>query len=972
MNQQQTQTRSHMLRSVAVCSMTAAFLLAPAHLLPAQAPAPTVETLRKNFVNPPNEARPMVRWWWFGPAVVKPEILRELQQMKADGIQGAELAFVYPEVLDDPAKGLKNSPFLSPEMLDDVNYAQSEGRKLGLRIDVTLCSGWPYGGPHITLQEAVGALHTFEVPIPAGATTAQIPGGDAPAANPKGIVWSEGDSVISAVIADPAPAVLAGTTSVPFVPGQRPPGFAAATAKPVAVTGTNASFAASDKPQVAVFFVASHTRQQVKRAAVDANGYVLDPYSHDAVAKHLEKVGEPLVKAFGATPPYAIFSDSLEAYGSDWTPKLPEEFKKRRGYDLIPHLPELVAGGTPEADTIRHDYGRTLTELIDENYLMQMTEWATAHHTRLRSQTYGEPAVSFSSQNIPQLAEGEGPQWRAFSTLRWATSANHVFGHDVSSGETFTWLHSPVFRATPLDMKAEADIDFIMGENLIFCHGWPYSPPDGEVPEPGWSLYAAAVFNNHNPWHPVMPAVTAYIGRMSYLLRQGKSANQVAILLPTDDVWAGFRPTQTTVTGAMGAHISSLMPPILSAGYNVDFIDADAVDKIGLGTHQILVLPPTDRIPVATLRKIAAWVKSGGHVVAVGRAPSIDPEGKSVPEITGLSKQLFDPTNSMLVPDQTHLGDALRVAAKPDFALAFQTDDVKEDSDAPHTQLGFIRRKLAAADIYFVTNTSNQTIDTTASFATKFKHGEVWDPDSTVAVATSAESVSLHLDPYESRVFIFSDSPTRAIPAPAPTAQFADLSTGWQVTFPGIRKSVNESALTDWTADPSTLHYSGEAVYSREFTVTSVPTKAIYLEVGGGKPLPGAPNSPPEQGLAPRALGPDGLPNPLITGTGPGIHAFYDPPIREAALVFINGQAAGALWHPPYRLDVTKLLHPGVNQVEIHVFNTALNAWSALPPHDYGPLIAEYGDRFQMQDLNQVKPISSGLLGEVHLVKTVK
>ena len=100
-------------------------------------------------------------------------------------------------------------------------------------------------------------------------------------------------------------------------------------------------------------------------------------------------------------------------------------------------------------------------------------------------------------------------------------------------------------------MKTEADIDFIMGENQIICHGWPYSPPDDEVPEPGWSLYAAASFNNHNPWHPVMPAVTAYIGRMSYLMRQGKPANQVAILLPTDDAWAGFRPTQTTVTGAM-------------------------------------------------------------------------------------------------------------------------------------------------------------------------------------------------------------------------------------------------------------------------------------------------------------------------------------------------------------------------------------------------------------------------------------
>ena len=131
----------------------------------------------------------MVRWWWFGPAVVKPEILRELQQMKADGIQGAEIAFVYPEVLDDPAKGLKNSSFLSPEMLDDVNYAQAEGRKLGLRIDVTLCTGWPYGGPAITLAEAVTRLRIAQVEVPADSTSIAVP------------VLQGGESLISAVVA---------------------------------------------------------------------------------------------------------------------------------------------------------------------------------------------------------------------------------------------------------------------------------------------------------------------------------------------------------------------------------------------------------------------------------------------------------------------------------------------------------------------------------------------------------------------------------------------------------------------------------------------------------------------------------------------------------------------------------------------------------------------------------------------------
>ena len=908
----------------------------------------SMPALKENFIHPPASARPMVRWWWFGTAVQKREILRELEQMKASGIGGAELAFVYPQVLDDPANGLVNLPFLSPAMLSAVNYAQAQGRALGLRIDVTLCSGWPYGGNNTTLEQAARRLRTVEIPVAANAGSIALPS------------LGKGESLISASIVNPKAKAAAADKSVSAARGRNaapaPADWDAASAEPIQIGEDAAHVKPSDKPRIALFFIASPTGQVVKRAAVGAEGWVLDPFSHGAVATHLEKVGEPLVKAFGATPPYAIFSDSLEAYGADWTPSLPAEFIRRRGYDLLPHLPELVAGGSPQAEKIRHDYGRTLTELIDENYLIQINDWAIAHHTRFRSQTYGEPAVSFSSQNLVGLAEGEGPQWRAFSTLRWATSANHVFGRNVSSGETFTWLHSPVFRATPLDIKTEADIDFIMGENLLFFHGWPYSAP--QAGEPGWSLYAAAVFNNHNPWHPLMPAVTSYIARISFLLRQGEPANQVAVLLPTDDAWAGFAPGIVSVTDAMQSLITpALMSAILSAGYNVDYIDADAINKVGIH-HQVLVLPPTDRIPIETLRKIRAFVAAGGKVIAVGRAPSLDAEGQAVPAIRNLSTELFQSAKSTLVQSEGQLADALRSAAAPDLRLQSPEDPAKD-------QLGFIRRKLPGADIYFVVNTGNKPIDTTAGFASKHNFGEQWDPDDASSLAANASAQHLHLAPYGSRIFVFSDTRSTAGPGSSAAAnrELIDLSNDWKATFTSTGKSKVEQTLTDWTADSGTLHYSGEVVYARDFNLDAV-AGPVLLEVEGGTPIPGAPNPGPE----PPVLGANGLPDPLITSTGPGLRAYFNPPIREAALVTVNGQAAGALWHPPYRLDITRLLVSGRNHIEIRVYNTALNAWSALPPHDYRPLIQKYGERFEMQDLDQVKPISSGLLGEVHLV----
>src|ERR1700677_2577891 len=85
----------------------AGVLLGALRMPPLRAQTTTAQ-LKTQFEHPPDDSRPMMRWWWFGVAVEKPEIRRELEEMKADGIGGAELAFVYPQVVDDPTKHLVN------------------------------------------------------------------------------------------------------------------------------------------------------------------------------------------------------------------------------------------------------------------------------------------------------------------------------------------------------------------------------------------------------------------------------------------------------------------------------------------------------------------------------------------------------------------------------------------------------------------------------------------------------------------------------------------------------------------------------------------------------------------------------------------------------------------------------------------------------------------------------------------------
>src|SRR5262250_438560 len=135
----------------------------------------TINDLQRLFQNPPDDCRIMMRWWWFGPAVTKHEIQRELEEMKAAGIGGVEIATLYPLALDDPRTGFHNLQYLSDEHIDALRFAAAEARKLGMRVDITLGSGWPFGGPHIPITQAAGEMRVETVAISSGARSIPVP-----------------------------------------------------------------------------------------------------------------------------------------------------------------------------------------------------------------------------------------------------------------------------------------------------------------------------------------------------------------------------------------------------------------------------------------------------------------------------------------------------------------------------------------------------------------------------------------------------------------------------------------------------------------------------------------------------------------------------------------------------------------------------------------------------------------------------
>ncbi|HWB84290.1 MAG TPA: glycosyl hydrolase [Bryobacteraceae bacterium] len=889
------------------------FAIPAAALLAASSNAAGIADLHQAFEHPPDNARPMVRWWWFGPGVTTTELGRELRAMKAGGFGGAEVQPVYPMALDDPQIGFHNFPYLSDGFINALRFTNQTAHDLGLRIDLTLGSGWPYGGPEIDITKASARLRCDRVTVPQDATSIAMP------------YLENGEKLIAVFLAKGEGRQFSpdGIQQLAIAKGERLP-------IPSGVSG----------PHVVLYFISSRTGQQVKRPAINAEGFVLNHYDRAAIETHLTHTADRLMEAFGSNPPYAVFSDSLEVYQADWTPNMLEEFRKRRGYDLTPYLPALVGDIGDKTAAVRHDWGLTLSELADDNYLKPLTEWAHAHGTKFRSQTYGTPPVTMSSNALVDLPEGEGVTWRNFSATRWASSASHLYNRPVTSSETWTWLHGLVFRATPLDMKAEADLHFLQGINQLIGHGWPYSPPMAGYP--GWHFYAAAVFNDNNPWWIVMPDITKYMQRVSFLLRQGKPANDVAIYLPTADVFSRFTNGRDTVNGGMSQYMRNVVPQVLDAGFNFDFIDDNAIASIGI-PHPILILPDVERIPVAAYQKIEAYAQKGGIVVAVGRTPGLAPglmnAERDTAQIRTISHTLFEGASAKghLVQNADTLGKDLAGWFTPDVRFSAQA-----------SALGIVHRKVDSGEIYFIVNTTNQPVHTEATFRVKGLKPVWWNPfngaeEGVQGTSADGAAVKLDLAPYESRVLVYSAQGMAAPTSPANPPSPIDLGSDWKVTLNG--RTFDMAKLQSWTDYPGDKYYSGKATYEKTVSVPSAMTHsggAVYLDFGPGTVVP---------------------PGRL----GNGMRAWMESPVREAAQVYVNGTLAGPVWHPPYRVDVTKLLKPGQNSIRVVVANLALNALAGQSLPNYHLLNLRYGERFSVQGTQDIQALPSGILGPVKL-----
>lgn len=444
-------------------------------------------------------AKAGTRWWWPGSAVNEKGLKYNLDHFADAGIGTVEITPIYG------ARGHEDDdiPYLSEKWMQSFDKTLEIASGLGIQVDMNNGTGWPFGGPEVTADEA--ACRVFFV-----------------------------DTVVNESIAG---------NFMPELPDKEKlnAGLRYVGRYDVAETG---------KKRVIAVYTAP-TGQKVKRAAPGGEGLVIDHFDRNAVKHYLERFDNAFAGS-GSQFPATFFNDSYEVYGANWTPTLFEEFAKRRGYRLEDRLPELI-GDVDDGNKTLADYRETLSDLLYENFTCQWTDWAHGHGVSVRNQAHGSPANLLDIYGAVDIPEIEGFGLSEFniaglrsdpgnvrkndsdvSMLKYASSAAHVMGKPLVSSETFTWL-TEHFRTSLSQMKPDLDLMFTCGVNRVFFHGSCYSPDDEEWP--GWRFYASVDMTPANSIWRDAPALLRYIERCQSFLQMGGPDNDFLVYLPVRDLW---------------------------------------------------------------------------------------------------------------------------------------------------------------------------------------------------------------------------------------------------------------------------------------------------------------------------------------------------------------------------------------------------------------------------------------------------
>lgn len=915
------------------------------------------------------ETKPWTRWWWMGSAVNPTDLTRLLTEYQKSGLGGVEVTPIYG------VKGYEKQfiNYLSPKWMDVLGYTLKEAKRLDLGVDMAQASGWPFGGPWVTPEDACKYITYLSFTLNSGEKL-----NERILYVQKPLVTGVGKAVdikqlIDPISSNPNMQLLA----VEQVRYEKEIPLKALMAYSDNGTALNLTSKVDDKGKLNwvapegkwvlyALFQGWHGKL-VERAGPGGEGDVIDHFSSKAASNYFKHFDRAFLGK-DITGIRAFFNDSYEVDDAEgqgnWTPELLDEFRTRRGYDLLNFLPALFGRQTEELNKrVRSDYRETISDLILEKFSKVWHSWAASKGKIIRNQAHGAPGNLLDLYAVSDIPETEGND---LLNIKMASSAAHITGKRLVSSETATWENEH-FLSNLSGIKKAVDRFFLGGVNHIFYHGTNYSPANEAWP--GWQFYASSELNPENSLWDHFSAVNHYVTRVQSFLQSGKSNNDLLVYYPIYDGFAdtgqdlllNFHDVKREFPNSSFVKESNYL---LERGYPFDFISdrqladlsvADKLLKTKTGSYKTLVFYEPKFMPLATLKFVLQLAKNGATVIFLKSLPLDIPGlanlGQGRKEFKSLLEELHFKVEESGIR-KADIGKGNVLLGDNVTALLNLTGLKREEMLDQGLQM--VRREYEGGNCYFITNWQSEKVSGWIPLSVDLTSAVIFNPMTAVSGKgrlsrdqSGRKTIYLQLNPGESCIVQTFNEPVSG--AEYPYFEFAGkakaIHGNWIIDFikggPVLPGQIKTGTLKSWTSfpDENLKRFSGMASYRIQFSKPEGNVDSWLLDLGG---------------------------------------------VKESAVVVLNGKEIAKLIGPVFQLNIPASEFKLHNKLEIKVANLMANRiadldkrnvpWKKFYNINFISLFKENRDSTGQFSFSAKSPLVSGLLGPVTLtpLKTLR
>ena len=620
----------------------------------------TCEELYQEFQQPTSEYRPFVRWWWNGDKVEADELVRELRLLKEAGIGGVEInPIAFPSYCD--SLGKPSLQWLSPEWINMLEVCFDKAKQLDMTCDLLVGSGWPFGAEFLNEDERAQIVVNYAETVTGPTTLTIIRDSICERAMPKVSSPYKGNTkelLLLRLYPNPASSV--------------DDYFEVWTALRQAQGPQLDSIFTIEVPEgeyTLATLVKINGFLEVINGAPGAAGPVLDHFNTEAVNRYLYNMSDNIEAQIGPLKGNirALFTDSMELEGANWTSDMAEEFERRYGYDITDYLPFILfkigSMGSAlnynpvvpvtkdfqkEIQRARYNFEDFKAQLMQERFTNTYINWCHQLGVKARAQAYGRgfyPLENAMGYDIPEgeswttnwlrhkpgeeMSETDYRRGRAYTMVnKFVSSAAHLAGNRTVSCEEMTNTYT-VFNMSLEQLKIGGDQSAMSGITHSVFHGFNYSP-NMEAKFPGWVRYGAYYSENNN-WWPYFKHYNDYKARLSYALQHGTYYADIAILNPENDMWSTIGMQNEPFPNTTRAPYKTLIwEAINKCGGGVDYVSENIINQstIKKGNlcfnqrkYNTLMLIDVESLHPETAEQLLKFVETGGKILCIDTIP---------------------------------------------------------------------------------------------------------------------------------------------------------------------------------------------------------------------------------------------------------------------------------------------------------------------------------------------------------------